>query len=394
MPPLIDFETALQLATEGVAPLTTTEMVDLAEASERVLAGAILADRDLPPFHRAAMDGYAYCNEHREASMPVCAHVRAGDTADVNVPPGSCIGIATGAPLPTMCDTVVPHELTDRGDPLCITEDPPATGANVHPRSADAKAGQILIGAGQRLSAAEIGIAAMAGHQSLTVRSRPSVAILTSGDEVVQAGKDPAPHQIRNSNHPMVATLVARSGGRCVLHRHLADEPGEVRAAIETAIGQADVLVTTGGISAGTHDFLASTLEQLGCRWRINGVAMKPGKPVRIGDLDGTAVVCLPGNPVSALVTGSLFLSPILRAMLSLTPGPRWRTVRLSEPLRSNTQRTLLRPAHLLDADTASVPSWQGSGDLAHLVGTSGLIRLPHMETAEAGIEVSFTRWP
>jgi molybdopterin biosynthesis enzyme len=121
---------------------------------------------------------------------------------------------------------------------------------------------------------------------------------------------------------------------------------------------------------------------------------MKPGKPIRIGILDGIPVVCLPGNPVSALVTAALFLSPILSAMLGLSPGPRWRMVRLAESLRSNTRRTLLRPAHLLDADTASIPNWKGSGDLAHLAGTSGLVRLPLAESVDAGTEVQYTRWP
>ena len=121
---------------------------------------------------------------------------------------------------------------------------------------------------------------------------------------------------------------------------------------------------------------------------------MRPGKPVRVGDLNGTAVVCLPGNPVSALVTASIFLTPILRRMLGLTPGPRWRMVRLSQPLRSNPHRTLLRPAHMLEADTATVPEWQGSGDLVHLAGTRGMVRIPMQESVEAGTEVPFTRWP
>lgn len=394
MPPLTDFDTAMRRSTEDVATLATVETVDLAAASNRVLAEPVVADRDLPPFHRAAMDGYAYCDEHRAASMPVCGHVRAGDTADVEVPRGHCIGIATGAPLPATCDTVVPHELTDRKDPLRMTEAPPSRGANVHPQAADAKAGHVLIEAGQLLLAAEIGISAMAGRQTLPVCGQPRVAILTSGDEVVPPQTNPSPHQIRNSNHPMVAAIVARSGGRCVLHQHLADEPRQVSASIEAAAEQADVIVTTGGISAGTHDFLASTLEQLGCEWRVSGVAMKPGKPVRIGVRSGTTVVCLPGNPVSALVAGAVFLSPILRTMLGLPAGPRWRTVRLAASLRSNARRTLLRPAQLLDAETASIPAWQGSGDLAHLAGTSGIVRLPLADSAEAGTDVLYTRWP
>jgi molybdopterin molybdotransferase len=264
----------------------------------------------------------------------------------------------------------------------------------VHPRAADAQRGHVLIEAGQRLSAAEIGIAAMNGHQSVRVRSRPRVAILTSGDEVVPAGSDPADHQIRNSNHPMVAMLAHRAGGRCVLHRHLADEPDAVRAALHAAAEQADILVTTGGISAGLHDYLPDSLEQLGCNWKFTGVAVKPGKPARVCELNGTQVVCLPGNPVSALVTGTLFFVPMLRSLLGLTPGPRWRLVRLAAAHSATPHRTLLRPAHLHSPDTASLPHWHGSGDLVHVAGTRGMVRLPLQETVEAGTEVPFTRWP
>ena len=394
MAALLDLDSALNCTTDGVVPTSRTECIPLAAASERVLAADVIADRDLPPFNRAAMDGYAYDHTHDCESRPVCGHLRAGDPAQIDVPRGHCVGIATGAPVPPSCNTVVPHELTDRSDPLTITGDAPIRGGNIHPQAADASRGHTLVKAGQRLSSAEVGIAAMTGCVSVTVRAKPRVTLLTSGDEVVGAGIEPAAHQIRNSNHPMVGMLVARSGGELDQHHHLADNPKAVRAAIENAALSADVIVTTGGISAGKHDFLPDAFKDLGCQWRVAGVSMKPGKPVRIGQLKQCVVVCLPGNPVSSLVTGTLFLAPIIRALLGITPGPRWRSVRLTESVRSSAHRTLLRPAHTPTVDSVSIPTWHGSGDLAHLAGTRGLIRLPLCSHVDAGTEVPFTRWP
>jgi molybdopterin molybdotransferase len=394
MAALIDLDTAIDRTTEGVLTIDRTETVSLAAASERVLAVDVVADRDLPPFNRAAMDGYAYDHDHAATSRPVCGHIQAGDPMQVDVSPGHCVGIATGAPVPPSCNTVVPHELTDRSDPLTITADAPPRGGNIHPQAADAARGKILINAGQLLSSAEVGIAAMTGYESLLVRAKPQITLLTSGDEVVGAGIEPASHQIRNSNHPMISMLAARAGGELNQHHHLADDPNALTAVLEHAADSADVIVTTGGISAGKHDFLPDAFEKLGCHWRIAGVAMKPGKPIRVGRLQDCVVVCLPGNPVSSLVTGAIFLAPIIRALIGLTPGPRWRTVRLTETIRSNPHRTLLRPAHTPTSATVSIPTWQGSGDLAHLAGTRGIVRLPLGKQVDAGTEVPFTRWP
>jgi molybdopterin molybdotransferase len=167
-----------------------------------------------------------------------------------------------------------------------------------------------------------------------------------------------------------------------------------VTASIQRAVDCADIVVTTGGISAGLHDYIPDACESLGAAWSISGIAMQPGKPARLGHIGACTLTCLPGNPVSALVSGTVLLAPVLRGRLGLTPGPRWRTVRLERDTRCNLRRTLLRPAHTPQAEVAVIPSWQGSGDLVHAAGTRGIVRLPLADHAPAGTPVPFTRWP
>jgi len=394
MPHLIDFDTAIELMQALPVAQTVPESCLLSEAVGRVIAETVLADRDLPPFNRAAMDGYAFDRGSATNSMPVVGARRAGEVEPIDVPPGNCIGISTGAAVPASCDTVVQFEATDRGDPVCIEGELPAAGRHIHTQGSDAQSGDALINAGTRLGAAEIGIAAMVGRQKLAVRSVPRVALLTSGDEVVACGIDPASHQIRNSNGPMVTALVERLGGHVERHVHLQDDPDSTTGTIQRVVQSCDVIVTTGGISAGRHDYLPAALESLGCSWVISGVRMQPGKPIRIGVLGERIVVCLPGNPVSALVTAALFLGPVLRAYLGCDPALRWQPVTLAEGIKSNAARTLLRPATLAGPARVSVPPWQGSGDLVHTAGTDGLVRLPLSDRARAGDTASFTPWP
>ncbi len=392
MAALMDFDEALRVAAQLGACTPCSDPVPLRAAEGRVLGEAVAADRDLPPFNRAAMDGYALAHSTSPAPRPVVGDVRAGDEEAPAVPHGSCVTISTGAAVPHDCDTVVPIECTDRGNPMRITGDLPAPGRHIHARGEDVKHGATVLHAGTRLGPAEIGIAAMVGCDCVQVRRRPTVAILTSGDEVVQTGAVPTPHRIRNSNGPMVTALVHRIGGEATETTHLRDDRASVGAAIERAA--ADVIVTTGGISMGRHDHIAAALEAAGTNWQVQGVAMQPGKPARLGLLGERIVVCLPGNPVSALVTAAVFLAPVLRARLGLPPGPRWRPVRVAETITCNPKRTLLRPACTPEPGTALVPVWHGSGDLVHAADTRGLVRLPMASSAAAGTEVPFTRWP
>ncbi|MHC4948353.1 MAG: molybdopterin molybdotransferase MoeA, partial [Planctomycetota bacterium] len=251
-----DYAAALATALDGLGPLRRVERVGLAEAGGRVLAEAVTADRDLPPFDRAQMDGYALRASEvgGQASWPVAARIAAGQPADVEVGPGSCAAVATGAPVPAGLDAIIQHELSDRGDPVRFTIHAIEAGHAVHPRGADARAGDVLVAAGTVLAAHHAGIAASVGATTLAVHARPRAAVITSGDEVLPPDRTPAAHQIRNSNAPMLVPLLARMGADVTAARHVPDEPAPTRAAVAAALDEADLVVTVGGISAGERD--------------------------------------------------------------------------------------------------------------------------------------------
>lgn len=402
MTSLPDYAAALEQALRSTRPLERIEEIPLSQADGRLLAAAIQADRDLPPFNRSQMDGYAIRHSDFSPKRPwiVAASVAAGMSADVNVPPGECAAIATGAPLPPGLDTVIPHEWSDRGDragrPVHFTVDTVARGHAVHPRGADAKQGQTLLQSGTRLGPQHLGIIAAVGLKLVTVRARPRVAILTSGDEVVPSGAAALPHQIRNSNAPMIASAARRMGGEVVLQSHVADDARATADAVAAAMRTCDLLITVGGVSAGDRDFFPQALQTRGVAMTLHGAAIQPGKPVMVGrSADGVVAVSLPGNPVSALACACLFAWPAIRVMSGLDPELPWRMVELAMEVKPNPHRRAFRPAALQADGRAFVPKWAGSGDLVHTAATDGLLELPIQgEAAAAGLKLRFLPWP
>jgi len=400
MSPRPDYTEALAMALAGLEPQPGVEDVPLADAAGRVLRAPVIADRDLPPFDRAQMDGYALrADEIADGdAWPVERVIAAGQPAGGGVPAGHCVAIATGAPLPDDVDTVIQHELSDRGDPVRFTT-PARTftrGHAVHRRGADACEGDLLVGDGTTLAARHLGIAASAGLTTLTVAARPRVAILTSGDEVLPAGETVAAHQIRNSNQPMLSALVARLGAEVIATEHLPDEMAITTDRVGAMLKTCDVLVTVGGISAGDRDHFHGAFAAHDVTLALAGAAIQPGKPIAIGRApNGTSVVGLPGNPVSGLVCACLFLWPIIRARLGATGRLPWRHVTLREPVRPNPDRRAFRPVRLMDGDQIVVPSWAGSGDLAHTAITDGIAELPvQAEPVAAESRLRFLAWP
>ncbi|MCH7544947.1 MAG: molybdopterin molybdotransferase MoeA [Planctomycetes bacterium] len=398
MTSLPDYRDALNQALAVVEPLPGTETIQLESCAGRVLAETITADRDLPPFNRAQMDGYALRASElgQLTEWPVITSIPAGNPGDVVVPPGQCVMIATGAPLPDDVDTVIQHELSDRGDPVHFTIDKVEPGRAVHPRGVDAKTGDTLIEPPVVLAAHHLGIAASAGKASLQVAIRPRVTILSSGDEIVAVGSDVLPHQIRNSNGLQTAELLRRFGADPSAIIHVHDELDETIDAVRTAIDSSDLIITIGGISAGVRDHFPVAFETCGIESALHRASIQPGKPIMVGRApDGTIIVGLPGNPVSALVCACIFIWPIVRVMLGLSPDLPWRKVDLAEEVKANPNRRAFRPARLIDMNTIVVPKWAGSGDLAHTTHTDGFVELPVQdEPVMTGTKLRFLAWP
>lgn len=399
MTQLPDYARALELALRSVQPLNRSEPVELGQAGRRILATPAVADRDLPPFDRAQMDGYAIRSSDfvPGRAWEVMASIPAGHPADVRVPPGACVAIATGAPLPSGLDTVIPHEWSDRGEKTVrFTAQSIERGHAVHPRGADAKKGQEVISKGTIVAAHHMGIAASVGAAQTRVAARPRAIVLSSGDEIVPVSSAVLAQQIRNSNAPMARELLERFGAEVIRTAHLPDERGATVDAVGDAVEESDLLVTIGGISAGERDHFPAAFEAAGVELTLRGASIQPGRPVMVGRaVQGTAVIGLPGNPVSVLACSCLFAWPMVRVLLGLDGHLPWMTARLGEAVKPNSSRRAFRPAVLRDDGCVIVPTWAGSGDLAHTAPTHGLVELPvQREPVPADTPLRFLPWP
>lgn len=314
-------------------PLAVEE-VPLEAALGRVLARAITAPADLPGFARSSVDGYAViaadtfgASEGLPAYLRVVGEVLMGQAATQPLEPGECVRIATGGMLPPGADAVVMVEHTETlaADEVGMLR-PASPGQNVIRRGEDAQAGGVLLDAGSGLRAQELGLLAHAGVLAAPVARRPVCAILATGDELVDPARTPAPGQIRESNSYTIRALVAEAGGVPLYLGKAPDIAAEIRAKLERAKAEADVIMVSGGSSVGTRDLTAELLDELGKPGiMVHGVSLKPGKPTILGVVDGKPVVGLPGHPVSAQVVFGLFARPLLRQLQGLAPFPAYR---------------------------------------------------------------------
>jgi molybdopterin molybdotransferase len=387
------------LNNAGLAPVVR---VPLTESLGHYLAEDVKADRDIPPFNRATVDGYAvFSSDTRSAPdvLEVIEDVPAGATPTRVVSPGQAIRIMTGAPVPAGADAVIMQERTDIPKPGFVRfQMTMKSGQNVAPRGQDAKLGGVLIAAGAPIGPAEIGMLAVAGCSSVPVRRQPRVAILGTGDELVEPDKTPGPSQIRNSNSYQ---LLAQCAARHLPSSYLGiapDRADETRKLVNEGL-QADVFISTGGVSVGERDFVGATFKESGVEILFDKVAIKPGKPTtfgkyRRGNGEETLVFGLPGNPVAAFVCFHLFVMTAIRKRANAAdPLPRWFTLPLLDGVKGSGDRTTFRPAKLLVKDSATfvVPlEWHGSGHLGSLTGADGLFVQKPDEELNAGDCVTY----
>ena len=314
------------------AHLTDGEPAALADAVGRVLVEPkVIAAVDVPPFDNSAMDGFAMRAGDAPGPLRVIGEVAAGAAELPMVEAGTAARIMTGAPLPPGADAVVPIEEAEESDGSVLVPEGVLSGRYVRAAAHDTRAGDEVCLPGE-LTPAKIAVLASLGLGSVTVRRRPLVAILSTGDELVGLGEPLAPGQIHDANTVALAAAVRDAGGDPLVLPRESDDEARIEDRLASAVSQVDLIVTSGGVSVGQHDFVRTVLERRGNLdfWRI---AVQPGKPLAVGDLEGTTVIGLPGNPVSALVTFELFARPLIRASLGLIGDGRLH-VRASPTVR------------------------------------------------------------
>ncbi|MGA2457096.1 MAG: gephyrin-like molybdotransferase Glp [Terriglobales bacterium] len=437
---VVSFEEARRLVEQhavGVCP-REVETLDLLKGLARVLAEGIVADRDFPPFDRATRDGYAV----RAADLvkvptrlDVVGEVKAGDWPEpgaCSVGRGQAVGIMTGAPLPAGADAVVmvEHTVLAQGShpnaalgwgtltgKFVDIQRSVCGGENFVPRGSEARAGQLLLDRGRRLDHAGIAIAASAGKSRVQVFRKPRVAVLSTGDEVVEIDATPGPAQIRNSNSYSLAAQVQNAGGEAVRLGIAPDEPRRLRALIEQALieegVQCDLLLMTGGVSMGKYDLVEQVLGELKAEFYFTGAQIQPGRPVVFGSCGAGALAGadgpvaagtrarapaphkryffgLPGNPVSTMVTFELFARPMIEALAGMMPHPLiFLRARLKSEVRTKTGLKRFLPAVLsgkFENAEVELARWHGSDDIATQVRANCYVVIaPDRERIEAG---------
>ena len=318
-----------------------TETVPLVEANGRWTAKTIFAGRTQPFADLSAMDGYAIRFAEAPGPWTVVAESKAGSTLPLPIAPGEACRIFTGAPMPPGADVVLIQEDAARdGDQLVMIGDGPGrAGKHIRERGMDFLEGDLLIAAGEHMTPAHVALAAAGGHGSITVRRPARVALISTGDELITPGITGRPHQLPSSNAPMLATLLGRPGAIVTELGIAPDRLDAIREMIERA-RDADLIITTGGASVGDHDLVKPALEACGATLDFWKVAMRPGKPLMAGTLGNSIVLGLPGNPLSAFVTASLFARPLIAALGGATrPFAPIRRAQLAEGLAANGDR-------------------------------------------------------
>lgn len=381
--PALDFDEARRIVVATVQSLRRTrnlEFVDLERAHGRVLAETIRADRDYPALRRSLRDGFAVKSSDVPGTLRVRGEIRAGDAEQAPLRRGEALEIMTGAPVPADADAVVMVEHVERTGEMSVRIDMAAEPNQfINEQGAEAKKDSILIETGTKLDASHVGTLAMTGHATVQVEAQPQVAILATGDEIVAMNDQPASHQIRNSNSYMLAALVRAAGGSPTILPVARDTRQALRPLLERGLSH-DILIVTGGVSAGKYDLVKPGLRNLGVTFHFERVRVQPGQPTAFGTYSNKPVFGLPGNPGSTLVTFQLFA----RAAIELTAGVDapilpLLSARFAAPFRHKLGLTRFLPARLNeDGQTLRHIPWQGSSDVPALARANAFLVADH----------------
>ncbi len=378
----IPFDEALELVQAETAPMERTEWVGLADAAGRVVAEAVTATADVPPFDRAAMDGYAVIAEDTfgagrfdPRTLRCVERVFTGQTPTRTVSHHDCIEIATGAPMPDGADAVVMVEETEHGEQDQISVFTPVyPGQHVGRRAADIQSGQAVLESGDFLTPGRVGTLAAVGVEEVRVYARPRVALLSTGNEIVDPGGPLAPGQIYDINKYTLGAVVRAHGGVPVLHATALDTLADLGRAVDACLAD-DMLVLSGGSSVGERDLLLDVMREKG-EVLFHGVAVKPGKPTIFGRVGAKPMLGMPGYPTSCLSNGYLLLAPILRRLARLPAhAPVTVALPLAQRVVSTTGRHQFYTVRI--ADGTAVPAFKASGDITSMSRADGYFEIP-----------------
>jgi molybdopterin molybdotransferase len=393
MPPTapLSYEKAVEVVLQHAAAYrpSGSERVPILRSSGRVLATAVKADRDLPPFSRSTRDGFAVraadCSPG--AKLEIIGEIRAGaslDSVPQNVAAGQCVEIMTGASVPSGADAVLMYEHGQRNGAEVVPDRSINVGENIVPAGAEARAGEEVLPRGTRLNHAGIAVSASVGWASHDVYRRPKVVILPTGDELVDIAAAPGHHQIRNSNSYSLASQITEAGGEAMLLPVAPDDKRRLRELIGEGL-QGDLLLLTGGVSVGKYDYVEEALAEYQARFHFTGVAIQPGKPLVFGDAQAkerrVPFFGLPGNPVSTMVTFELFVRPVIDGLSGAKPrAPKLFQARLTSAVRTRTGLTRFLPGRLLGdgfGTEVEFAKWHGSGDVVSAAASNCYIVVP-----------------
>lgn len=376
-----------------------TEPVSLLDADGRVLRNAVYADRDFPPFNRVAMDGIGIRFADYVAggrAFHVAGTQFAGQPQQTLSEANTCLEVMTGAMLPAGADTVVRYEDVRISDgQATISIDDVEEGQHLHLRATDRRTGDELLPVGTQLGPPELAVAASVGQTTLTVTTLPRVALISTGDELVDVGDTPLPYQIRRSNTYMLRAALKSLVINATLH-HIVDDETILKDRLAGLLSENDVLILSGGVSAGKADFVPDVLAQLGVQKQFHKIEQRPGKPLWFGTTPNKAVFALPGNPVSTILCAYRYVLPYLRASMGLAAAPI-RYTQLAAPVVFKPAITYFLPVRLTsepDGRTLAQPlPGSGSADFANLLAADAFMEFP-AERSDFGAGEAFPIWP
>jgi len=381
----------------GVHPVTRTERVPVGEAFGRIAAADVAAALFVPPFSRSAMDGYAVraedtagANAHASVRLRIVERVFTGQAPTVRIDAGTCAEIATGAPLPDGADAVIMVEETARaGDDEVAIHAAAAAGQNIGRRGADISPGDLVVRRGDLLNPSRVGAVAAIGCADVEVFARPRVAVLSTGNEVIEPGRPLAAGQIYDVNRFTLSAVIAAHGGIAEAHRPARDTIDALESALDSCRG-ADIVIFSGGSSVGDRDLIVDLVARRG-EMIFHGIAVKPGKPTAFAIVDGAPFFGMPGNPTSCLSNAYILLVPFLRATARLPLyAPRTVLAPLGRRIVSQAGRHQFYTMRLQDG--AAFPAFKGSGDITSLSQADGYIEIPSDQSVvEEGTTVTVT---